>query len=114
MIKVYTTNPDGLLAAIDNEIKEGTIKTWEKRITSDGEEYYRHIGGGQLKDKGGITWTVDAKNRYIKFSVGYYNSVKNSEKPDISGRYHSEFIQLLLCHYRELIDSIKIIPDFKE
>ncbi|MFR3216426.1 MAG: hypothetical protein ACLTWE_08050 [Dysgonomonas mossii] len=104
MIEITTTKPETLLENIKKEIKENDIKTWG--CDSDGD--FTHTAD-QWDKAAWLRPQIKNQQPKLTFSIIFPKGKTNSaENEYTSGIYHGRFIQMLLNHFYELIDSIKV------
>lgn len=98
-ITFNTTDPAGLLKAIEDGIKNGDIDTWVKH-TSEKIDYFTHAEKSkQWHKKAFLKAYVDKDNSQLKFGIHGLKDVKL--KRIYYAVYHGRFIQMVLDHFEK-------------
>lgn len=103
-VYVNTENPNGILASIKSQIKNGTISTW-KIYVHEGHEFITHTdASGQWENKAFFLPSVDLENGQLNF--GMYGHGNTPLERIYYSVYHGKLTQMILSHFEENITGI--------
>lgn len=102
-IFAYTADPKALYDAINYKIEKEKLKTWEIKLDSEKDIHYNHTPD-QWSDRALIKPIL--QKDYLEFKITWWKN--NKPEKDTKGYYLGRFTEILMVHFRDLFDSLKI------